>query len=152
MREVYLSKGATKTEACQKCRVDKKTIVDTSVVAELKACDIKSTPKLHAVSKREEDVWLCRALLTVVYAGTSDHSHRGKKEKWRASRHFTHTNYNIMLPVAVCSYMCWMCSQFILTIYTLSIVSLFIHHGFLNVMIDVWHQKCRMWIGFITVP
>ncbi|ROJ27983.1 hypothetical protein DPX16_0028 [Anabarilius grahami] len=48
----YLSKGATKTEAYLKCGVDRKTIVDTSAIAELEACDITAYNKLCAAFQK----------------------------------------------------------------------------------------------------
>ncbi|KAK9976184.1 hypothetical protein ABG768_021389, partial [Culter alburnus] len=48
----YLSKGATKTEAYQVCSVDRKTIVDTSAIAELEACDITVYNKLCAAFQK----------------------------------------------------------------------------------------------------
>jgi len=78
----YLSKGATKTEAYQKCGVDRKTIVDTSAIAELEACDITVYNKLRAAFQKGQKLSeLCRPLPTVVHTGTSVQCHRGKKEK-----------------------------------------------------------------------
>ncbi|KAK7151688.1 hypothetical protein R3I94_008135 [Phoxinus phoxinus] len=48
----YLSKGATKTEAYKKCGVDRKTIVDSSAIAELEACDTTAYNQLRAAFKK----------------------------------------------------------------------------------------------------
>ncbi|XP_052004301.1 coiled-coil domain-containing protein 106-like [Xyrauchen texanus] len=62
----YLSKGATKTEAYQKCGVDRKTIVDTSAIAELEACDITAYNKLRAAFQKGQKLFAdrCRQLCT----------------------------------------------------------------------------------------
>ncbi|KAK9978703.1 hypothetical protein ABG768_020442 [Culter alburnus] len=64
----YLSKGATKTEAYQKCGVDRKTIVDTSAIAELEACDITAYNKLRAAFQKGQKLSdfadRCRQLCT----------------------------------------------------------------------------------------
>ena len=81
-------KGATKTKAYQKCGVDRKTIVDTSAIAELEACDITAYRKLRAEfqkgQKLSDFAHRCQQLCTQEPVCSAI---EGKK--WRANRHYT---------------------------------------------------------------